>query len=731
MFKSFAMKNPKSLICVLALLFLFATAYSQRRARSALMPYNIDWTTGNQTEFDLSRFLEKPAGEAGFIQIRNGHFYTADGKRLRIWGVNLSGGACFPDKEDAPEVAAFFARYGINGVRFHFLDSRWGPDKSIFDYEDATTRRFNPEQLDRFDFFVAELKKQGIYTNINLNVGRGFKPADGVPESNHLGLAKAATLFNDRMIMLQKEYARQLLTHSNPYTGNRYIDEPAVIIVEIVNENSLVEAWFDDRITGKNYLNPHTWSDTPPYYAMELTKKYNDWLLENMSSDVIDSIAREAGRNQDGLIPRLERKEFKDASQLRFHTEATFIMDLERSFYSGMHHFLKSTLGLKAHVAGNSDHNHSKSGYALLSSLSKLDLVDAHVYWQHPSYIRDPQTGTNRIQFKYTPMVNEPAMSTVAQLSRSAVSGMPFTVSETNHPFPSEYSSEGIPILAAYALLQDWDGVFYYTLEHGNPKEWNDKAPNPFDIYADPNKMTNMAAAALMFHRVDVARADSIILRDYNHHEIIEGIRDNVGERPYYTPGFNAVLSLIYGTRIGGFFREHEGYQPFATPNPIVSQTGELTWYHDNQQGMVTINTPRTQGMVGFVKNSGKELPNLRVNITNEFSSIILSSMDMTPIAEADELFLAVTSKFELTNMRYNNDRTELAEWGVKPGLILPVSGVISLTGLENVISAELIAIGGDGNRIRSVSGKPDASGILNFEIGSPATPLYLIRILR
>jgi hypothetical protein len=723
------MKNYKSLICTLVLLFLFTNVYSQRKGQSAFKPYNIDWTTGNQTDFDLSHLFEKPAGAAGFVKIKNGHFYTADDKRLRIWGVNLSGGACFPEKEDAPQVAAFFARYGINGVRFHFLDSQWGPDNSILDYTAETSRELNPVQLDKFDFFVAELKKQGIYTNINLNVGRGFKSADGVPESNHLGLAKAATLFNDRMIMLQKEYARQLLTHTNPYTGNKYTDEPALIIVEIVNENSLVEAWFSDRVTGKNYLNPHTWSGTPPYYAMELTKKYNEWLLENMSSNIIDSIAREAVRNKDGLIPRLESKEFKDASQLRFHTEATFIMDLERRFYSGMHHFLKSTLELKAHVVGNSDHNHSKSGYALLSSLAKLDVIDGHVYWQHPNYIRDPETGKNRIQFKYTPMVNEPATSTVVLLSRSAVSGMPYTVSETNHPFPSEYASEGILILAAYALLQDWDGIFYYTLEHGDPKEWNHKAPNPFDIYADPNKMTNMAMAALMFHRVDVAKADSIILRDYSHLEIIEGIRDNIGERPYFTPGFNSVLPLIYGTRIGGFFREHKDYQLFVTPNPIVSQTGELTWYHGNEQGMVTINTPRTQGMVGFVKNSGKEMPNLRVNISNEFSTIILSSMDMKPIAEADELLLAVTSKFELTNQKYNKDFTELLEWGEKPGLIEPVTGTIYLNGLKNVKSAEIVTIGGDGNRLDSKIIQSDSSGNLSFKIGNPASPLYLINL--
>jgi hypothetical protein len=74
------MKNYKSLICTLVLLFLFINMYSQKKAQSALKPYNIDWTTGNQTDFDLSHLLEKPAGAAGFIQIKNGHFYTADGK---------------------------------------------------------------------------------------------------------------------------------------------------------------------------------------------------------------------------------------------------------------------------------------------------------------------------------------------------------------------------------------------------------------------------------------------------------------------------------------------------------------------------------------------------------------------------------------------------------------------------------------------------------------------------
>lgn len=724
--------NYSWLFCLVIFFPVFPEAHSQPGFSPSMQPYTLDWRTGNQTDFNLSELLEKPAGKSGFIQIMNGHFYTGDGKRLRIWGVNMTGGACFPEKEDAPLVVAFLARYGINGVRFHFLDSQWGQDKSLIDYNAANTRQLNGNQLDKFDFFVAELKKQGIYADINLNVGRGFKPGDGVAESRFLGLAKAATLFDDRMIRLQKEYARQFLTHTNPYTGNKYIDEPALILVEIVNENSLVEAWFSDRLTGKTYSEtPSTWSGVPPYYAMVLTGKYNKWLQENMPTDQIEKIAREAGRNQDGWIPRLEIKEFMDASELRFETEASFLIEMEQRYYTGMYHYLKSTLGLKAHVAGNSDHNHYKSGYALLSSLSKLDVVDGHVYWQHPNYILDPDTGDNRITFRYTPMVNDPGRSTVVQLSRSAVSGKPFTVSETNHPFPSRYACEGIPILASYALLQDWDGVFYYTLEHTGPKAWNEKAPNPFDLYADPVKMTNMAAAALMFHRGDIRKADSVILRDYSRYEILESIRSDLGEMPYFTPGFNPVLPLLFRTRIDGFYREHKEYSPFEFPDPIVSQTKELTWFQNNGQGFVSINTPATQALIGFIKNSGKILPHLDVNISNDFASVILSSTDSRIISKADELLLAATAKFELTHMKYNENKTELIQWGEKPGLIEPVSGNIFIRGIDHVISVELMAIGGDGNRIHVRTIKPDQEGTIHLEIGSPATPVYLIKLYR
>ena len=166
---------------------------------------------------------------------------SPDGSRFRIWGVNLSAADCFPVKDDAVLLADDLARMGVNCVRFHHMDNNWG--RSLFDRGKDDTRHLDPESLDRLDFLVAQLKRRGIYSNLNLNVSRCYKAGDGVRDYQALGPGKSATFFDPSLIELQREYARQLLTHSNPYTGHEYRHEPAVAVVEIVNENSLLEAW--------------------------------------------------------------------------------------------------------------------------------------------------------------------------------------------------------------------------------------------------------------------------------------------------------------------------------------------------------------------------------------------------------------------------------------------------------------------------------------------------------
>ena len=716
-----------------ALVLIVAVAPVTWAAEVPMQPFVMDWRDNAAPLVDLSSFLSAPAGKEGHVGVKDGHLVTADGKRFRIWGVNVTGAACFPSREDAPVVAAHLARFGINCVRFHFLDSNWSASLFVRGRDD--TRALDPKQLDTLDYFVAELKKRGIYTNLNLNVGRTFRKGDGVRDYEYLGMAKVVNYFDEQVQMLHREYAQQLLTHRNPYTGAEYRHEPAVAIVELVNENSIVEAWFSDRLLGKNtQRNPGTWTDITAWYAEQLTATYNWWLQATLSAEELRELRKMAGVQEDQPVPRLTKAQFKDAPAKRFHTEAAFYMHLEREYFGGMYQYLKSDLGVKALIAGTSDHNHYNSGYPLLASTSLCDVIDGHVYWQHPNYTRDSKTGRQGFTIGNTPMADNPVNSTVVQLSRSAVAGKPYTVSEINHPFPNEYACEGIGILAAYAAFHDWDGVFFYTFEHKVPGGWDARMPSHFEIRPDPVKMTSIGAAACLFLRGDVQPATETVYRSYAPEQIREGIRSPSSQRPFFTPGFNPATALAHATRI----RSLDVAQPPSAGEKItpegggatfLSDTGALVWHRGPKgQGFVTIQTDRSQALVGYLRRAPASVQDLAVTIENEFAAVVLTSLDDKPIAQAQRLLLVATARSANTGMKWNDARTSLTDWGTAPTLIEPVQGFITLGGSGSAGPVEVTPLDGGAKPLAKPIMAEQTKGGWRIRLGEPATPWYLLQ---
>lgn len=712
--------------CILA----WWAACSAGPAEEATMkPFGIDWRDNDRALVDLSSLLDKPAGGDGFVRVRDGHLFTASGKRLRIWGVNFTGAACYPAKADAPAVARHLARFGINCVRFHFLDSNWGKGASIFPQGESTTRRLDAAQLDRLDYFVHQLKRQGIYSNFNLNVGRVYRKDDGVADREYIGLGKSLQYFDEGIADLHAEYAEQLLTHRNAYTKAEYRREPALLIVELLNENSLVESWFAGRLRGKHTTKrPGTWSDITRHYADVLTRTFNEHLAKRHPPAALKRWRKEAGVEPGAALPRLQPGQFAKAAKDRFAAEASFYMALEDAYFQRMARLLKR-LGVRAAVAGTSDHNHYKSGYPLLTSTSKLDVVDGHVYWQHPRYSYDAKTKKRGFWIANSPMVNDPLNSSVVQLARSAVAGKPYTVSEVNHPFPSEYACEGIPILAAYALLQDWDGIFFYTFEHADPAEWASRRGSHFDIRADPVKMSQLAACAAMFHRADVAAARETVGRSYSVDQVIESIRAPVSQRPLYTPGFAGAIPLVHATRIRSFARKKTAYPKLGSPEPIRSDTGELTWRRRGKKGLVSVETDRTQALIGFVAGRRAALRDLAVEADTEFCAIVLTSLDGKVLGASGRMLLAAGSRVAATAMRWRDDRHTLLSWGRLPMRIEPVRGKVSLPSRRAGEGLELVALDGAGaplGQARPAAAARAGKGIV-FPLDRP-TVWYLIR---
>jgi hypothetical protein len=680
---------------------------------AVLQPFTIDHRKAlfAHSPVDVSFLLDVPAGKHGFVRAQGGHLVTGAGKRIRFWGVNFTdwskGSVMVPSKEDAPLWAATLARFGVNCVRFQFLDLP--TPRGLIDGRRDDTRALDPEALDREDFFVAELEKRGIYINFNLLVGRPFKASDGVHDYQKIREgAKGISLYDPRIIELQKEYAKQLLAHCNPYTKSEYRNDPAIAMVEINNENAL---WV-------GFHGP------TPYYDHELTDLYNAWLKHNLNAEELKKLRDIAGASGDDPVPLLpSRTEIEIAPKERFYAESRFFLDTQRSYWENMRDYLTKTLGVKQLIMTTADHGHTSSGYPLLLATSSFDTNDGHTYWQHD--------WENKIK---APMVNDPFNSTVVELSRTAATGKPYTVSEVNNPFPNDWASEGIPILAAYGNFQDWDAIIWYTFEPKASSDWKPYVGDAFDISLDPVKMPQLAAGALMFLRGDVSPANSTVQRSYTREQVFDSaLLPQATDRPYFTPGFPLALPLQHGSRILSL--DGASVTPLAASkvtNPIVSDTNQLAWYNSSAMtGLVTVDTPRSQALIGFVKANGKSVTNLSADVQNRFCTIMINSLESGPISGASRLLLTVGSRVENEGMRWNDRRSNLSEWGGSPTLIEPVVGRITLRGLDRakVVSAQPLDGSGQpmGEPIRA---EKKAEG-WNLPLGKTITTWYEVTVTR
>ncbi|ACB73322.1 carbohydrate binding domain-containing protein [Opitutus terrae] len=234
------------------------------------------------TALDVSWLNSARGPQLGRIAVRDGKFVDASGQPLRFWGANLSANECFPrTPEEAQLIARRLAKGGVNIARLHHLDNPWGVGSggSLWPKRNAAHRELDPTQLDKLHRLIAELRTQGIYSNLNMKVSKTLVPADGFAAtvSQLPSFQKRADIYDRKMIELQKDYARRLLTTKNPYTGLAPAEDPAVAVVELNNENSLLGFWTRDLGRGLDKF--------PEPFRRDLEVQWNAWLAQHYADD--------------------------------------------------------------------------------------------------------------------------------------------------------------------------------------------------------------------------------------------------------------------------------------------------------------------------------------------------------------------------------------------------------------------------------------------------------------
>ena len=385
------MKNPLHKICWL--LFL-QQCYGI--ATAEMLPFTIPWNLDNNSISNVSSVFEPTHSSTARIIVSDDGHYASDGNRIRFWGVNIASSAAFPPKEKAQKIANRMAYFGINAVRFHHLDNTWSG--SIIDYSAGNSLTLNEQNLDRLDFFIAALKSKGIYSNINLLCSRNFKGTDGLHpdvESMDWKASHALGFFDEGARNLQKQFAIDLLTHVNPYTGLSYSKDPAIAFVEINNENGLIHAWHS------RYLD-----SLPTHYEQVLSKQWNQWLVSKYGNT--ETLLNYWETIDEPIGASLVTDVIAEGWNLEVHGEALASLDVQNSTATlrvtqtdeAAWHVQFNYPGLE--VASNQIYTLRFSMRASDARNANISLMQAHDPWQNLGFNASLSLSTEWQDFEFT-----------------------------------------------------------------------------------------------------------------------------------------------------------------------------------------------------------------------------------------------------------------------------------------------------------------------------------------
>ncbi|HSU65978.1 MAG TPA: hypothetical protein VLJ39_03850, partial [Tepidisphaeraceae bacterium] len=402
----------------------------------------------------MENWLEKPAGKRGGVRMAGDHFQLDDGTPIKFWGTNLAyASGCAPEKKIADFTAARFAKYGINAVRLHKFTYPGG--EGIGDRNDST--QFDPKGLDRLDYFSSQLKDHGVYFGWSHTYGLRVRPGDrgrllaydeivkAHKGGNTYGFINFAPDVQDLMI----ESVVNLLKHKNPYTGLTYAHEPALCFIELQNEDDIF------FYTSAGALNGC------PTYKKAFLQRFSQWLKGRYGSDESlkkawngaikpdESLA--AGNIDVQLNPWFFSEDHLPKTQGGEHQRlldtAAFLHDVQDQYYSRYVKAIREA-GYKGPINGSPwqapsglpDLYNLKSDYA-------AGYIDRHNYFGG--------------KFGQT-MLDHPGSGYLSSGLQQVID-RPFGLSEWITVYPSLYSAEGPPMVAAYGLgLQGWDASYEF-----------------------------------------------------------------------------------------------------------------------------------------------------------------------------------------------------------------------------------------------------------------------------
>jgi hypothetical protein len=631
---------------------------------------------------DLRFLNEETSGQSGFCKLSEdgASIVRGDGKKMRFWATvggldHRRRGKDGPEVRHSPEQIAtywrFLAKRGVNLVRLHKTVAPTWKGAKIDEVDEI--------EIDNIWRSIKGAKDNGIYIVLSPLYAHFRVPASWGLEGYEPDKAMPwqAVMVDEKMKSAYKTWIKALYTRKNPYTGLAIKDDPTVAVLQVHNEDGLF-FW--------------TFQSLPDPQRRMLGKAFGTWLKRKYGS-IEQALNAWGGQEQPGdkpaagVVDMIGKamawemvQDLQGAKAQRMRDQIEFLARYQRDFYQQIDTYIKEELGCKQLTNAG---NWYTADDARLLDLERWTYLAMDVLAKNNYAGVGVHVGAKR-GYRIDPghyIRNESALLRPEAIPTSVkqVAGRPFLVTESTWVNPNLYQAEGPFLVAAYQSLNGLDAFHWFaTAEETWQKDPRRKfwpvvrgneagyAMSKWSCSTPP--LLGMFPANALTCRLGYLKEGEPAVEEHRWLEdLFQRKPGAIGEDKGFDPNVEtrgagsaqkgiSPLAYLVGPVQVHYDSDPEQTQVANLSNYIDAENRVVTSNTDQirldwGKGVATINSPKSQGVAGFLKAAGGEfkLPAVKIVSENEYATVQVVSMDDKPIIASGKLLIQVGTTARLT----------------------------------------------------------------------------------
>ncbi|MDA1141189.1 MAG: beta-galactosidase [Planctomycetota bacterium] len=650
-----------------------------------------------ESVIDISRLIEAPAGKRGFLMQKGDKLqFEKDTSPVKFWA--FGSGPDNMDPDEMEQAAKWYRKHGVNLVRQHTVVGVTG----LLNAEG----QFDPTGLDRYDRWFAAMKKHGIYSTWSVlypHHGAFLQKHDGYePEffremdnsDTHRDGNRQPIVLNDfinldrRLQDIVLKYFDKLLNHTNPHTGLKYKDDPALAILEFQNESNI----FFHTLNGLR-------DSKQPLFARMMRQGFHQFLKKKYKTKTAlgtawDNLWDRDDKWEDGEMGLMGAYHWGSDGPLyefKGHTRRAgdyieFLTELQKGYYDRREQEVRQ-LGFKGVTVTTAWRSGGPAASAAnLYSDTAAQMIDRHNYFGGG----EGGHGITEGKINNQSHLGQPGHG-LLNLALFQVGGRPFAVSEWSMLPPAPFKAEAAPLYAFYGMgLQGWDASYHFNCGRSH---YGDGWPNLSKYVSHtPHYMGQFPALAFALYNNHIKEGEVVAARRLTRDQLFTG-KDELGQA---LSGGSHDLKTLTGklttppevVAIGRVTVNFDGGQTIGedlTPywdqqeGILTSTTGELVWNY--KQRYVEVRSEKTQAIIGFAGGKTLNLPGVTVRLKTPFVSLIFTPLDNQNLIDSRHILITAMARDKQTGAVFNEDGSQLTQVGGPPLLMEPVEATLTFKG--------------------------------------------------